>query len=257
MVITQDFLYTPGNENRRLHIYLPPWYDQRTDRYPVVYFFDGQNLFHDESATYGRSWRLEAFLDSWVKPVIVVGMEPGHEGNERLWEYSPYHLHGKAWGGDIYGIGAQTMEWVVSEVKPFVDAHFRTWGHREATAIAGSSMGGLMSLYGVCVYNRVFSKAACLSSAVWSCMRPLERDIRMSEIVPDTRVYLSFGTKELPKKYVDHFAASLMARQNARVRRLLLEQGAGRCELYVQQGGRHCEEDWEKQNRRFMEFLWM
>ena len=98
MLIKRDMLFTPKNKNRPLHIWLPEGYDNSTDRYPVMYFFDGHNLFTDADATFGKCWGLLDFLQSWEKPLIVVGIECGHEGNERLYEYCPYHFRGKFWG---------------------------------------------------------------------------------------------------------------------------------------------------------------
>ena len=74
-VIRFDNWYEPARENRCIHLYLPHGYDQSEERYPVLYMFDGQNLFFDEDATFGKSWRLKNFLDQWQKKMIVVGME--------------------------------------------------------------------------------------------------------------------------------------------------------------------------------------
>ena len=90
MVIKRDFVYSPNGENRKLHIYLPDDYDMTDERYPVMYFFDGHNLFCDADATYGTSWGLKEFLDHWQKKMIVVGIECSHTGDERLHEYLPY-----------------------------------------------------------------------------------------------------------------------------------------------------------------------
>ena len=130
MVIKQPFNYSPKNQNRTLHIYLPNDYDASAERYPVMYFFDGHNLFRDSDATYGKCWGLEAFLDGWQKKMIVVGMECGHEGRERLDEYCPYDVRGGSLG-EIHGMGEKTMEWIVHEVKPWVDNAFRTYSFRE------------------------------------------------------------------------------------------------------------------------------
>ena len=159
MVIRQPFNYSPRNQNRNLHIYLPNNYDHSEERYPVMYFFDGHNLFRDSDATYGKCWGLEGFLDGWQKKMIVIGMECGHEGRERLDEYCPYDVRGGNMG-QIHGMGKETMDWIVREVKPWVDGNFRTYPFREATGIAGSSMGGLMAIYGAARYNAYFSKAA-------------------------------------------------------------------------------------------------
>ena len=75
MIEKRGFLYSPKGKNRTLHIYLPRGYDSSGERYPVMYFFDGHNLYRDQDATYGKSWGLETFLDRWSKDMIVVGME--------------------------------------------------------------------------------------------------------------------------------------------------------------------------------------
>ena len=62
-VVKRDFVFTPNGKNRPLHIYLPAGYDESDERYPVMYFFDGHNLFYDEDATYGKSWGMKSFLD--------------------------------------------------------------------------------------------------------------------------------------------------------------------------------------------------
>lgn len=101
-------MFTPGGRDLPLHIWLPEDYFQSEERYPVMYFFDGHNMFLDADATYGKSWGLAEYLRSWDKPMIVVGLECSHEGNGRLVEYCPYHYTGKFWG-DIQGTGDATM----------------------------------------------------------------------------------------------------------------------------------------------------
>ena len=90
MIVKRDCIYTPKGKNRPLHIYLPDDYATSLDRYPVLYMFDGHNLFSNEDATYGKSWGLKEFLDQWDRKLILVGIECGHEGDERLSEYLPY-----------------------------------------------------------------------------------------------------------------------------------------------------------------------
>ena len=108
MVIRRDFPYY--GSNRPLHIYLPDTYDQSDERYPVMYFFDGHNLYFDSDATYGKSWGLKTFLDSWEKEMIVVGMECSHVGNERLEEYLPYPATTTAFG-PLAVKGNETLHW--------------------------------------------------------------------------------------------------------------------------------------------------
>lgn len=138
---------------------------------------------------------------------------------------------------------------MVNELKPVVDKDYRTLPFRETTAIGGASMGGLMSLYGIIRYNRYFSKAACLSNSILDCMKELHADLAVSDISPDTRIYLSAGTDEMGEYsrelsiYTEELARSL--------------SGKGAVtDVYIQPEGHHCEADWEKQNDRYMNFLW-
>ena len=72
-------------------------------------------------------------------------MECNHEGTKRLDEYCPYTLP-KTYLGHIHGSGKELMNWVIDELKPMIDHKYRTYPFRECSAIAGSSMGGLMAL---------------------------------------------------------------------------------------------------------------
>ena len=258
MIIKRDFIYSPKGKNRPLHIYLQEDYFSSQERYPVMYFFDGHNLFRDADATYGKSWGLEAFLDGWGKKIIVVGMECGHEGEERLSEYLPYFADSGSYFSRFPPMGGQTVNWLLSEVKPMIDLEYRTMPLRECTGIAGSSMGGLMALYAAVHENRWFSKAACVSSAIGFCMRPVMEDLRRSSFSPDTRIYLSWGTKEAqglkhPDRE-DH--SSKTYGWNKKVADTAKSRGAA-VKLRCQIGGGHYEADWEKLVPEFMDFLWM
>lgn len=258
MIIKRDCIYTPKGVNRRLHIWLPENYDSTDERYPVMYFFDGHNLFSDEDATYGKSWGMKAFLTQWEKEMIVVGIECGHKGHERLYEYLPYEAK-LPWapGDGSEFLGDQTVQWIIDEIKPMIDREYRTYPFRECTAIGGSSMGGLMALYGAVHHNRWFSKAACVSSAIGFCMEQVKKDLKESHIDPDTRVYLSWGTKEA-RGVRDEMQEDLSSRTyfcNRQAADLILSAGA-RARMHCQVGGGHCEADWEKQVPGFMNYLW-
>ncbi|MGM9550332.1 MAG: alpha/beta hydrolase [Faecousia sp.] len=258
MIIKRDFIYSPKRKNRPLHIYLPDRYSHREERCPVMYFFDGHNLFSDEDATYGKSWGLKDFLDGWDKNMIVVGIECGHEGDERLSEYLPYPADKGSWFDRFAPMGDQTMAWIVNEVKPLIDREYRTIPFRECTGIAGSSMGGLMALYAAVQYNRWFSKAGCLSSAIGFCMNPLLADMRRCSMSPDTRIYLSWGTREAQgvKDPAKDDRSSRTYGWNKTVADCAARNGAA-VKLRCQVGGAHCEADWEKLVPDFMDFLWM
>ncbi len=257
MIVKKDFVYTPKGKNRPLHIYLPEGYSLSRERYPVMYFFDGHNLYRDQDATYGKSWGLKDFLDGWEKDMIVVGIECGHDGEERLSEYLPYPAEAGNRFSRFTPMGEATMNWIVEEVKPFIDSHYRTIPFRECTGIAGSSMGGIMALYALVHFNRWFSKAGCISTAMGLCMKPLLEDIDRSDISPDTRVYLSWGTREAygVQDPNQEDRSSFTYRCNQTVANRLAELGAATC-LRCQVGGGHCEADWEKLVPEFMNHLW-
>lgn len=250
MIKKFDVTITPLNKERTIHLYLPQGYEDSEERYPVLYMYDGHNLYRDEDATYGKSWGFEEFLDQYDKPFIMVGIECDHEGENRLSEYCPYRLP-QSHFGKLDGYGDVFMEWVVSELKPMIDRQYRTIPFRECTMIGGASMGGLMALYSVIRFNQYFSKAACLSSSIGICMEELKGEIDKNEMDPDTRVYLSWGSREMRGKagmeaaYRSH--SELAARMHRYDVRTFLNPIAG---------GRHCEADWEKQIPEFMDYLW-
>ena len=158
-------LAMPGlGRERTLRLCLPPSYESAPDkRYPVIYMHDGQNLF-DDATSYAGEWGVDETMDAFARTrgfeAIVVGIDNG--GEERLRELSP-------WTNPKYGAaqGEQYMAFVVDVVKPFVDTHYRTRSDREDTAIAGSSMGGLISHYALLGYPQVFGKAAIFSPSYW------------------------------------------------------------------------------------------
>ncbi len=256
MILKRPMYYPAGNSDRLLHIYLPDDYYESNERYPVMYFFDGHNLFENYDASYGVCWGMKDFLNQWEKKIIIVGMECSHNGHERLSEYCPYSKHFNNEPSD--GRGKETFRWITEEIKPMIDSEFRTWSHREATGIGGSSMGGIMSMYGVLRYNHVFSKAACVSSGMFWNISNFRNDLKAAEVNPDTRIYMSWGEMEAgkaPYRGTPDFDTR-EARSTRKFERELQDRGA-RTYLYFQWGGRHCEADWALQVPVFMDWLWL
>lgn len=250
MIQKFDVIITPFQLSRTIHLYLPDDYDQSDERYPVVYMYDGHNLFYDGDATYGRSWRLKNFLDQYDKKMIVVGMECNHEGTKRLDEYCPYSLE-HSHLGTIHGQGHIYMDWVIKELKPYIDAHYRTIPFRECTMIAGSSMGGLMSIYTIVTYNQYFSKAACLSSSVSLCLEQLKQTIHHQTLCEDTRIYMDWGSEESRGK---NGLVQSSIRQLS-IAHALTQQGA-KVFPYLVDHGHHDEATWETRIPIFMDLLW-
>ena len=190
-----------GDEERMAYVYVPEEALSDPDaRYPVLYMFDGQNLFYDEDASYGKCWGIRSYFTEHDVPLIVAAIECNHhderdECGGRLSEYSPFDFENK-YLGPIKGRGKITMDYIVNEFKPYIDANYPTLPEREYTFIAGSSMGGLMTLYALMEYNDVFSRGAALSPSVDFSPVKVRKMIKNSNI-GRTVLYMDMGSQEM------------------------------------------------------------
>ena len=237
-----------GDEPRRAYVYLPDSFQEDPSlRYPVLYMFDGHNVFFDEDATYGKSWGLGDYLDAAGTQIMVAAVECNHHpDNGRLSEYSPFTFRTPQ-TKRVVGRGRITMEWMTRAFKPGIDRDFPTLPGREDTFIAGSSMGGLMALYAVMEYNRCFSRGAALSPSLWVAPGKVDTLIRTARISPGTVMYMDYGSREISNhaqtfKMLGRTAAALLDK------RVLLD-------FRIVPGGDHSEASWERQIPFFMSTL--
>ena len=235
----------PTQKPRRLYISLPKGYADGEARYPVMYMFDGHNVFYDSHATYGKSWGMREYLGRAKKELIVVGIECNPEGNNRLSEYSPWDL--SVWGLDIKGRGRETMDWITEVLKPQIDAEFRTLPDRDHTLIAGSSMGGLMAVYAAVACNKVFSRAAALSPCLFLHPRRLDALIKQENLIRPTRIYMDYGSAETDEKTGEWSQMFLFASR--------LSKAGAHIAARVVPGAEHNEAAWEKRIPLFMDYL--
>ena len=237
-----------GSEKRYAYVYVPNAAKKNKElRFPVLYMFDGHNVFFDEDATYGKSWGLGEYLDYCDVPLILAAVECSHDPeNGRICEYSPFDFSNR-WMGDIKGAGRETMEWYIHECKPLIDEKYPTLPDREHTFIAGSSMGGLMSLYALAEYNGVFSRAAALSPSIGFGPEKLDAMLKKADFAPGTVLYMDFGEKEMAAwhRYPGRWRT---------VNRILLQKGVLLTSRIVPDG-EHNETSWEKQNPFFISTL--
>ena len=241
MIIKEEITISIYNTKRLLHIYLP---DDLKDgeRLGVIYMFDGHNLFLDEDATYGVSWGLKDFFDQKRKNYMIVGLECNHEGNKRLCEFSPYDFYDPLWG-KVKASGQKLLEWIIHELKPYIDTRYPTLSDREHTAIGGSSMGGLMALYGGVVYSNVFSKALCLSPYTYHVQKQLIKDLKKAKLLKNTQIYLSYGSKEVASKS----ALVHYTRQLLEIQRVILDRA--KIYLHLFPNHTHSESAWRKETK--------
>ena len=221
------------DRNRKIWLYLPPDYNSSVKNYPVLYMHDGQNLF-DNATSFTGEWEVDETLNSLFSAgdygAIVVGIDNG--GGERLNEYSPW-INPSLGGGD----GDDYMAFLANTLKPYIDANFRTRPEPAMNALIGSSMGGLISTYGICEFPGSFRKAGSMSPAYWFALTSLNSYINTSVSgLENHRIYFVAGTNE----------SSTMVSNISTVRNNLLAKGLTAANAFTKfdSFGTHTEGYW-------------
>ena len=176
-------------------VHLPLGYEaDAARRYPVLYMQDGQNLF-DAATSFAGEWRMDETSDALaraglIRQPIIVGVY--NAGAYRIDEYTPTRDAARRAGGKALLYGRMLVE----DLKPFIDATYRTLPEASDTGLGGSSLGGLVSLYLGLIHPSVFGKLAVLSPSVWWDNRFIVRRIRALRSKPASKIWLSTGTAE-------------------------------------------------------------
>lgn len=223
-------------KDKKIWLYLPHDYAASGKSYAVIYMHDGQNLFDAKTSAFGE-WDADRVLDSLNAEVIVVGIE--HGGDKRIDELTPYP-HPKYGGGgaDPY------LDFIVKNVKPYIDNNYRTKGNRKNTIIWGSSLGGLTSYYALLKYPDVFGMAGVFSPSFWYTddIYKLTESTRKIE----GKIYFMAGDSESEDMVPD-----LLKMQKL----LQGKNNPPKMELKIIEGGKHNEKLWRK---AFAEaYLWL
>jgi alpha-glucosidase len=196
-IVDTAFKIPQLNRQRRIWIYLPADYRSCKKRYPVIYMHDGQNLFDEATSGFGE-WGIDEYLDSLFlkggKESIVVGID---NGNKRMNEYNPYYF---AQFGN--GEGKEYVDFLVKTLKPYIDKHFHTLTDKKNTITAGSSMGGIISLYAVLKYPLVFGGAGIFSPAFWTA-NGIDKDVNLLSSKVNSKLFFYAGGKESDKMVPD------------------------------------------------------
>ena len=215
---------------RNVDVWLPDNYNPK-NKYSVLYMHDGQMLF-DASTTWNKQeWGVDEVIgkliaEGAIKPCIVVGI--WNSGINRHSDYFPQKpfeqlskekqdsliSRGKRYKDiSLFANGIQSdnyLKFIVYELKPFIDKTYSTKKKAKDTFMAGSSMGGLISMYAICEYPKVFGGAACLSTH-WIGSHPTENNpmpeqfcIYLKNNLPNPKnhkLYFDYGTKTLDAQY--------------------------------------------------------
>ena len=233
-IVAKRFNVPQLRRRRRISVLLPWNYHATTRHYPVLYLQDGQNLFEDSApfGAWGVDKQLAALAQRGQGDFIVVAID--HGGKERIREFSPYDSR---WG---QGLGRDYARFMAETLKPHIDQNFRTLADRANTAIGGSSMGGLISIYAGFMFPEVYSKFMIFSPSLWISNRIYAEPVRFSSL-ETTKIYLYAGGRE----------GAGMLDSAARFQEVMAKRGypAGKLQVHlaIDPHGRHDEERWGRE----------
>ena len=259
---------------RNIDVWLPENYSPEK-KYSVLYMHDGQMLFDATTTWNKQEWQVDDVVtklvaENKIEDVIVVGvwnipairhldlfpqkafdLLPKQEKEKMIEQAKAINLDLTKINSDNY------LKFIVEEVKPFVDKQFSTYSDAAHTAVMGSSMGGLISMYAICEYPEIFSKAACLSTH-WIGLKDVENNpipnafftyMQKNLPNPDThKIYFDFGTETLDAFYVKY---------EDNVNQILAEKGftEKNAKNLKFEGTDHSENSWQKRIHIPLEFM--
>ena len=238
-IISENFDIPQLGRQRRIWIYLPADYATSHKKYPVIYMQDGQNLFDEYTSGYGE-WGIDEILDKLTtnEESIVVGID--HGGENRITEYDPYDSkYGKGRGEDY-------VDFLVNTLKPYIDKSYRTKKDVSHTTIAGSSMGGLISMYAILKYPNVFGNAGIFSPAFWIAP-DIYRLAEQNNLSSKARIYFVCGDIE----------DKTMVSDMKKMADILQAKGTEEDSIptVIMQGEKHNEKQWNKDFPAFYSWL--
>ena len=242
-IIDTTFLIPQLNRTRKVWVYLPPSYNISKKKYPVLYMHDGQNVF-DDLTSFSGEWGVDEALDTLAiktRECIVVGIDNG--GSKRINEYCPYDfsLQGGQKGngeGDLY------VRFLAKTLKPFIDKKYRTLKDRKNTFTAGSSMGGLISMYAVVKYPKVFGGAGVFSPAFWVGPKIFD-DIKTKGKKVNSKIYFYAGDEE----------GESMVPLTIKAFNEMHRVSKSKMSTVIRSGGKHNEARWRMEFPLFYEWL--
>ncbi len=224
---------------RDIIIWFPPSYLESHKEYPVLYMHDGQNLFNPHTSYIGYDWKIDETATvlmekNLIEEFIIVGI---YNTKDRLEEYNFFTQNGKNYAN-----------FIIKELKPYIDEKYRTLTGKNNTAIMGSSMGGLISFQLYWNFPGVFNKAGCLSNSFWVDNGAVFEMVKSNpKIRKNSKLYIDCGTLET--ELIDDYK---------KMCELLKDIGyeeEKNLKCFLQEGGRHSEYDWANRVHIPLEFL--
>jgi len=243
------------HNKRMLRVWVPPGYDLPQNsgrRYPVFYLNDGQNLFESATSFTGVEWAVDETASRMIAlgvipPMVFVGIDNAR--NERLKEYIPYRSLSPL---VLRPLGLKYPDFLLKEVMPFVGQRYRIAKGPESTALGGSSLGGLISLYVAIAAAGVFGRLLVESPSLWVANQQILRDARKFRNWPE-KLVLGVGTRESGREDKDRQTVENERELERILRRAGLDQQ--RLAVEVAEGVTHSEGAWASRFPGALTFL--
>ena len=241
--------------SRWLRVWVPPGYDHPENQhrqYPVFYLNDGQNLFEASTSFTGVHWQIgetanRLIAEGAVPPMFFVGIDNAQK--ERMKEYLPY----RAFNPPIMRPqGKRYPDFLLNEVMPFIQEHYRIAQGAENTGLGGSSLGGLISLFTVLDRPGIFGKLLLESPSLFVSNRRLLKYCRAFRQWP-LKSYLAIGTRESGRDDRD----AQFVRDLQELEHIMRRSGVGhdRLQVRIDEGASHSEGEWAKRFPEALKFL--
>lgn len=203
--IIENFYMPELNRFRTIRVWTPSNYNT-SNKYPVIYMHDGQNLF-DDYTSFAGEWGVDESIENLIinsktKGFIVVGID---NSEFRMSEYTPN------WGDIESAEGDKYAKFIVNTLKPYIDSNYNTLKDRNNTIIMGSSMGGLISFYTGLNYQKTFGYIGSLSTSFQiNSVEARNKFINSLDYSNPPFLYLDAGTLEHSMNYINDVKTSLI-----------------------------------------------
>lgn len=251
-LLAEEFYFPKLNVYKKVWIYLPQDYSNGDTHYPVIYMHDGQHLF-DEATSTGRAgpveWMVDETIDAAASKSIVVAIAHDKDYKVRKQEYVVNT------GEDVTSPkGWWYLEDLVYRLKPYVDRQYRTLNGPANTALVGSSLGGLISIYAGLKYPEVFGVIGAFSPSLWmdECNLYTYTDQKLTSngiLYREQELYFYVGAKEIKRSR--NGAVNNMGEDLERYYVRLKNHFQGKLYLDINSEGKHGAIYWQQAFRTF------
>lgn len=255
MNVMKETLYLKTlNREAILYVGLPNDYDPQ-HAYPVLYMHDGQNLFFKEDSAYGVTWEVKETFekDPTLTPCLVVGLSCA-SGFDRLDEYGPFPFTFDGFNAPrpVGGKGDVYLDVLVNEIMPLIESRYNVKKGPKHTAMMGSSMGGVISVYAAFKYPHIFGRVASISGAFYVSFEAFVKTYQHADFSHLETFYMDTGDQEVGGGKPDQYMTTNEALYAVIEPKLKTSKKA----FKIIPGGIHRESAWAERLNDILVHLW-